>query len=509
MVNVLKEKPSLLTRQVQAAEIYQDQGSVAPSGYVKAIMGGAPGKDGRNLIWGWAKISQLTMRDSKFDEMFHNARLNIAEARYGYALTRKDSKARKKVLQDGVEDLWSVYKQRPDLGGPETRASTTAPEETAKGVGTERNRAAGIQGPRRPKRRGNEMNAYSSQRFFVSRPYVWPAIAVLATLLAPAALAVDRVRLVQGSQQSGTISATTATQVTLEIGATRREIPVNEIDTVQFDAEPTQLTQARAAVKTGRYQDAAANLAKIAPAQMTRAELAKDVEFYKALVAARLALAGTGSIADAGKRMLTFEKANPTSFHYLEACETLGDLLVALGNYPIAETYYGKLASAPWPEYKMRAAVRTGRALVAQKKYADAIARFDPVINAQTTGDAARAEKTAAALGKAEALSGAGETEQAVKLVDEVIAKTDADNDDLFARAYNIQGNCYRAAGKVKPAIVAFLHVDLLYPQFPEQHAEALANLAQLFTQANKPQRAAQARGTLMEKYPSSTWAKQ
>ena len=37
-----------------------------------------------------------------------------------------------------------------------------------------------------------------------------------------------------------------------------------------------------------------------------------------------------------------------------------------------------------------------------------------------------------------------------------------------------------------KPAIVAFLHVDLLVPAFPEQHAEALANLAKLFAAVNK-----------------------
>lgn len=187
----------------------------------------------------------------------------------------------------------------------------------------------------------------------------------------------------------------------------------------------------------------------------------------------------------------------------------LGDLLVALGNFPVAESYYAKLADAPWPEYKMRAAVLTGRAMVAQKKFELALARFDQVLASTTTGKDADELKLAAALGKASALGGAGKTDEAVKQVNAVIAKANPDDEELYARAYNILGQCYQADGQIKPAIVAYLHVDLLFPKPPEQHAEALANLAKLFAADNQPDKAARVRNTLKGNYPQSVWAKE
>ncbi len=339
-----------------------------------------------------------------------------------------------------------------------------------------------------------------------SAPYF--GLVLLLALSAPAARAVDRVKSYQGAQLSGKVVATSPTQVTVEIGATRRDMAVNEIESVQFDQEPNELTQARFAVKGGRNREALAMLAKIAPASLTRPLVAKDVEFYTALAAAQQALAGEGSIAEAGKRMFTFEKANHDSFHYFQACETLGDLLAGLGNWTVAESYYAKLADAPWTDYKMRAGVHLGRSLVGQKKYAEALARFDDVLKTESTGKETHDQIIAAKLGKASALSGEGKIDEAATLVEEVIATADPADDDLHARAYNILGNCYQTAGKPKQAILAFLHVDLLYPVNPAVHAEALANLAKLFAAEKKPDRAAQARATLAKKYPNSEWAK-
>lgn len=121
--DVLEEKPMLLSAQVQAAEIYQAQGAADSKAYVMAIMGGLPARDGRNRIWGWAKISRMTMSNPKFEETFHDARLHIAEARFLYANTKKDDPARRtKVLEAAVNDLWQTYKLHPDLGDAETAA---------------------------------------------------------------------------------------------------------------------------------------------------------------------------------------------------------------------------------------------------------------------------------------------------------------------------------------------------------------------------------------------------
>jgi tetratricopeptide (TPR) repeat protein len=321
------------------------------------------------------------------------------------------------------------------------------------------------------------------------------------------ASAADRLRLVGGKQASGQITGMSATSVTLELGATKREIPVNEIEVLQFDGEPNQLSQARIAVRGGRYDDALAMLDKIDFQSLKRPEIAKDAEFFAALAAARSALAGGGSIADAGKRMFAFERANRDSFHYFEACETLGNLLAAVGKHPEAQGYFNKLAEAPWPDYKMRAGVLVGDALVRQQKYPEALTKFDEVLKMDAPGELAAAQKSAATLGKAAALGGAGKTDEAVKLVEDVIAKTDPADEELHARANVVLGNCYQAAGKKKEARNAFLHVHLLFPKNPELHAEALANLATLWTDLGKADRGAEARNLLKEKYPNSVWA--
>jgi tetratricopeptide (TPR) repeat protein len=319
--------------------------------------------------------------------------------------------------------------------------------------------------------------------------------------------AADRVKLLAGNQSSGKITEISPTEITIELGATKKTFAVNEIDTVTFDAEPNELAQARIAVHAGRYSDAAALLNKLSKDDVSRKEIAADVDFYKAYAAVRLALAGDGSKADAGRQLFAFEKAHKNSYHAYESSEALGDLFAALGKFDQAETYYNKLAAAPWPDYKLRADVLVGRALVGQKAYDRALARFDDVLAADAKGKDAERQKLAAALGKAAALAGLGKSAEAIKSVEQVIAKADPENQELHARAYNILGNCYLAAGKKKDALLAFLHVDLLYARFPEQHAEALANLATLWADVDKADRAAQAQATLKEKYPGSVWA--
>ncbi|MEX0978215.1 MAG: tetratricopeptide repeat protein [Pirellulales bacterium] len=334
-------------------------------------------------------------------------------------------------------------------------------------------------------------------------------LGLLATLTLSVrfASAADRVKPIQGNPTSGKLAEMSATKVILETGTAKKEFAVNEIELVQFDGEPSELMQARLAVASGRYDDALTVLAKIEAGELKRAEIARDVEFYQALAAARLALAGGGSVAEAGKKMFAFERANRDNFHYFDACQALGDLLAALGRYADAEGYYAKLAEAPWPDYKMRAGVLLGRSLVNQQKFDQAAAKFDEVLKTDATGKEADSQKAAAALGQAAAFSGAGKTDEALKLVDDVIAKADPENEELHARAYNILGNCHKAAGKKKEALLAFLHVDLLYSRHAEQHAEALANLAILWSEVDKSDRAAQAKNLLKEKYPNSVWA--
>lgn len=119
---VLREKPALITAQVQAAEIYQARGADDSRGYALAINGSDKGKDGANIIWGWSRLSKMTMNNPKFEETFHQSRLKMAEARHLFALTQKEGPQRTKILENAKQDLWFTYKLHPELGGQETSA---------------------------------------------------------------------------------------------------------------------------------------------------------------------------------------------------------------------------------------------------------------------------------------------------------------------------------------------------------------------------------------------------
>jgi tetratricopeptide (TPR) repeat protein len=248
-------------------------------------------------------------------------------------------------------------------------------------------------------------------------------------------------------------------------------------------------------------------LGKIDAADVGRNEVKQDLEFYRAAALARLALGGGGSMQDAGRALLAFESKESGSYHYLEVCQLLGDMLVAAGKLDAASRYYDKLANSRFPEYRLRAGYLVARALEGQKKYAEAIAKYDEVINGEGDDADAQSQKLASVCGKATCLAATGKVEEAVKMVEDVIGKADAGDLELHARAYNALGSVYRSADKKKEALMAYLHTDLLFSGFPEQHAEALAALAELWRSADNVERAAQAAATLKDRYPGSRWA--
>jgi tetratricopeptide (TPR) repeat protein len=336
--------------------------------------------------------------------------------------------------------------------------------------------------------------------------------AVLASLAAIPGLAraVDRIKPKEGPTVSG-LTEISRFEVVVRQGAITKKVPVNEIEYMVFEMEPIELQTARVEALKEEYDEALKTLAKIKPEDLRRPETKAEFQFYKAISSAQLAI-GEGSpkaITDAGRQLMAFEKSFPDSFHYLQACEMLGDLLVSLGKYDMAATYYEKLSSAPWPDYKLHAGVLLARSLQSQKKYQEAISKYDEILAMDAEGKDVDREKSTARLGRAISLAGSGKSAEAIKLLQQLIEKAgDADGDEYYARAYNALGTCYKSAGKNKDALQAFLHTDLMYSKAPAEHAEALANLAVLWPEVNQGNRGKEAIKTLKEKYPLSEWAK-
>ena len=333
------------------------------------------------------------------------------------------------------------------------------------------------------------------------------AISQCAALPSPAQGTADRVRMTRGSE-SGEIIAMTPLEVTLSKGAaSTRRIPVHEITSVLFKDEPSALTQARINAQNGGYINALETLEKINLAEIKRDFIKQDIEFYKALSAAKLALGGSGTLGDAGRRLNEFVRTYPQNFHRLEAVEVVGDLLVATGNYAAAQRQYEELVKTPWPDYQVRAHILLGRAFQAQDKHAEAIKEFDTALALVGSDAANKSPQLTATLGKAVSLVETGKVDEGVRMVEEVIRDGDPEDQELHARAHNTLGSCYRLAGKTQDALLAYLYVDVLCSNVPEAHAEALHYLVPLWEETGQEARAREARQLLRDRYGGSRWA--
>jgi tetratricopeptide (TPR) repeat protein len=112
-------------------------------------------------------------------------------------------------------------------------------------------------------------------------------------------------------------------------------------------------------------------------------------------------------------------------------------------------------------------------------------------------------------LGRARCLAQLGRAEDAITLVQSVIQQADPEDGDVLGRAYNTLGQAYLAVtGKEQDALIAFLTVDLVYNKAPENHAEALYHLVDLWEKGANPERSREARSTLETSYPGSRWTK-
>jgi tetratricopeptide (TPR) repeat protein len=332
-------------------------------------------------------------------------------------------------------------------------------------------------------------------------------MACVAALAAPAFGQFDQVFLAKGAPNKGAITALTKDQVTMDMAGVNRPFQVNEITRITFADEPNELNNARNAVSQQNWNVALSELKKLEGQTFERTLIASDVEYYKALSQARLAMTEGGDKNAAATAMLNWVRGNANSHHFYESAELLGDIAVASGKFADAVKYYTPIASAPWGDYQMRSNIAIGRSLAAQKDFAGALAKYDAVLASELATPEAAQQKLLASVGKAVCLAETGKAAEGVTMLTDIIAKNDPQDTVLFARTYNALGNCYLKMNKPKDALQAFLHTDILFYADADSHAEALFNLSKLWNDVNKSDRAVAARNTLQERYSGSLWA--
>lgn len=326
------------------------------------------------------------------------------------------------------------------------------------------------------------------------------------------AQAIDRVKTVDKGTVSCKIQSINPREVTIELNSGQTEtIAANEVVSITFDGEPSKLPAARNAAESGRYEDAFEMFNELLEEAKgnTNPHVELDVLWYQAFCSTQMALSGQGDVAAAGRLMNNFVKQGANSYHFFQATEMLGDLLLAVEKYDLAVDSYEKLSLAPWVDYKMRGHVAKGRALRGKKDFSSALTEYEAALAlaGEEENPLVASQKLSAQLGKASCMAEDNRTDEAIKLVEEVILNADPEDVHLHAMAYNTLGNAYRKAGRTKDALHSFLHVDVLYFADGAAHAEALKNLGELWLEVEEPDRAVEAQQILKQRYKNSPWA--
>ncbi len=335
-------------------------------------------------------------------------------------------------------------------------------------------------------------------------------LAVLTVMIGSAgtAFAVDQVtKRSDRVTFRGEIAAMTIESITIKLSNGQTQvIPVSDVFSVRFDLEPSLLAQAQSNERSGALDVAQEKFeSALKDYNGDDKRVVADVKFLIARTMVKQALADPGKVKDALAAMKKFREENKANFRHFEA--TL--LEASLSTPEEAKILLQEVQASPVKGYQLQAGVQLGQLLLSGNDAAGALTAFQQVIE-QSAGEASAATaQFDGLLGKAACQQKQGQTDEAIVTLDDIISKASESEASTLAYAWILKGDCYRAKSMPKDALMAYLHVDVLYPSEPAAHAEALFHLVTLWAPAGHQDRSDEAMAKLSTKYPNSTWAKQ
>lgn len=287
-------------------------------------------------------------------------------------------------------------------------------------------------------------------------------------------------------------------------------VSVADLKSVQFEGEPGTLNQARSNERSGALDAALSKLMDIqknfdSSSGPTKTELA----FLIARVTGKQALTDPAKVPLAIEALEKFRTANRANFRYLEATLLQASIHAANNQAAEGKALLTEVQASPVKGFQLQAGVELGRLLLTGGDPSGALQAFNDVAS-KTSGDpTSLAALYEAMLGRALCQKQQGQLDEAIGTLDEVISKASESETETLAEAWVRKGDCYRQKNQTKDALMAYLHVDVLYPGEPAQHAEALSRLSQLWGPSGHEDRAVEAATRLTERYPNSQWARQ
>jgi tetratricopeptide (TPR) repeat protein len=336
--------------------------------------------------------------------------------------------------------------------------------------------------------------------------FLLPLAIVLASL--SSSEAVDTIYLDSGQTVPGTITGFSKDVIKVKQGSREQEIPVNTVVTVNWSAEPTELKNARASEKAGNLEKAMELYEQVkADSGSLSKDALTDIDYLMARANARIALTDPSKLDAAIKGLEDFKAANRDHFRYYELHEYLGKLYGAKGETAKATATFNEMKSSPYEDFKMAAQILSADVLFEGGDVAGAQREYSAVANMQATTPQEVNRRNEARLGLALCQIKQGQADQAVNIAESVIEDTDPTQSNVQAQAFLRKGDALVALDQQQQAVIAYLTVDLLFANEPQQHAEALYQLSKLWSQVGKADRASDALARLKNQYPNSQWA--
>ena len=306
------------------------------------------------------------------------------------------------------------------------------------------------------------------------------------------------------SRTNGKIQEITPLSVTFD----GQKIPVWEISKLTAQNELPAVDKARDRIESSRYQEAIDLLETVKPSgnPVTDAE----VSWNRAVAKSELAFSGGAYTAvEAGSDVQAFLKANSKSYHFVPATDLMGRLAMADGKLSFAAKQFGTLTKSRWPKYVARGHFYTGEALLRAKKYPQATAEFDKLIALSSNDDVSQRYKRLARCQKAKVAAVTTDPAASISQLEAIIKQGDPEDKELFAYAYNALGACYMKGKDLAEAEEKFLFTHLLFDTESGPHAEAVYQLANIWTAQKQTDRASEARQILNSRYRNTWWASQ
>ncbi len=113
LVGLLQGHPAMVDAQIEAAYTYQSWGAEKPNCLLLAIAGSRKHPE----IWGWGEIARRLAGEAEFRGAFCEARYNLALCHCRLALAADAPQERAELLSRAEEDILTVARLCPDMGG--------------------------------------------------------------------------------------------------------------------------------------------------------------------------------------------------------------------------------------------------------------------------------------------------------------------------------------------------------------------------------------------------------